>query len=687
MTKPCADLFRRSIAKIRASLSRFKSDQRGSVTMQIIVFSLLLFGTAGIVLDSGRVYYTHTQLQAYADQMALAAANELDGQDDAIQRAANAVYGFDGSLPFMEKAGIAAGAFEIESVSFYSSMVESDLPQNDMTEAFTDGNQVALATGPNPTFQGNPEEASNNALFAVVKVGQKSLPSAFARISETTYNLTQAFGARKEEPFSQELEFSATSAAMLQRRTCADLSTLVLCNPWEDQSSSPLDVPKTDASYSVPGRSLMYFAPNFEGVGLGEVPISNGTSHGSLYPWNENHQLFRLTNPVADPGGVCSLDFLLALASEDASSESGSDYLTARDRCLMARARSETVCWGPGAELSITPAPGPMVSRALNTVFDVWLPPFDDAVTNNVPVSGSGLTRAQFYEPDSLATTPYETADRFGATINDPQDGTPDYGTDANGNPISDILEIDYDTVPAPGHAFRPSIYNAAGTGFDPCHGNTYTKYAVGASTGSCGEDFIGDYHPNGGPNASAVRGRLQAYWQNMYGLGRRSPNAQLPADVTTWYELYKHEKAQFGSVTTNGALSQVGRWSAEAQATYGIGETDAFVKHGPADFFALSGASALLNPGYERRRLRSAMVNCTATIANGTNDSGTYDVAPEDIRVMDVYLPLPPGLFCGPNEVGCEIADSVETRQFVELVEDKTDEAFLQRFTAQLVR
>ncbi|MEO1492897.1 MAG: Tad domain-containing protein [Pseudomonadota bacterium] len=662
--------------------------------MQIIIFSLLLFGTAGLVLDSGRVYYTHTQLQAYADQMALTAANELDGQDDAIERAAAAVYGFDGSLPFMEKSGIAVGAFEVESISFYSSMVESDLPQNDMTEAFTAQNRVATATSANPSYVGDPAEASNLALFAVVNISQKQLPSAFTRISQTSYNLTEALGSRKEQTTGDQISFGTVSAATLDRRTCADLSTLVFCNPWEDLGSSPLDVPKDDPEYSVPGRSLMYFAPNFERAGSPEGPVANGTAHGSLYPWNENHQLFRLTNPVADPGAICSLDFLLALADEDVGSESSADYLTARDRCLMARARSETVCWGPGAELAITPAPGPMVSRAINTAFDNWLPPFDQAVTNNVAVGGSGLTRAQFFEPDALATSPYETADRFGETFTDPQDDTPDYGfsgvqTDADGQPlaIDDNLEIEYDTVPAPGMAYLPALFNGAGSGFDPCHTNTYTKYATGSSTGACTDDFIGDYHPNGGANASAVRGRLQSYWQNMYGLGRRSPNARLPNDVTTWYDLYKHERDQMANVTTNGALSQVGQWSEANQDRYSIDQTDAFLKHVPSDYFDLSGAASLLNPGYERRRLRSAMVNCTATIAEGTNESGSYDVRPEDIRIMDVYMPLAPGHFCGAGEVGCELEESIETRMFVELVEDVTEDAFLQRFTAQLVR
>ncbi len=68
-------------------------DERGTVAIQALIFSILLFGTTGLVLDAGRVYAMHSQMQAYADQVALAAANELDGHDDAIERAGLAAFG------------------------------------------------------------------------------------------------------------------------------------------------------------------------------------------------------------------------------------------------------------------------------------------------------------------------------------------------------------------------------------------------------------------------------------------------------------------------------------------------------------------------------------------------------------------------------------------------------------------
>lgn len=47
----------------------------------------VLFGIVALSFDLGRIAVTQTELQAYADNVALAAAGELDGKDDAIDRA------------------------------------------------------------------------------------------------------------------------------------------------------------------------------------------------------------------------------------------------------------------------------------------------------------------------------------------------------------------------------------------------------------------------------------------------------------------------------------------------------------------------------------------------------------------------------------------------------------------------
>lgn len=664
----------------RRAARAFAADDGGSVTIQIIIFSLLLFGMAGVVLDSGRVYATHSQMQAFADQMALVAANELDGRDDAIQRATNAVYGFDGSLPFMYKAGLEVGAFQVQGIQFFATMAPSDRLQNDMTEAFPPGTELAVAHGTSPTYAGgDAAAASAAAAFAVVSVVPKEIFSVFAHIANSLVDNTAPDEASRRMNLDRTLDFGAVAAASMERSMCADISTLVLCNPWEGISPSPLDAPKGDPAHSVKGRSLMYFAPNYAGAAA--APVNDGTTHGSLYPWDVNNQLFRLTNPVGDPAGICSSEYLVGMAGEDLSDEGSAAYMQARDRCLMARARNETVCWGPKTEFRIAPADGDMVSRSLNTAFDNWMSPFREAISDPVEVGSTGLTRAQFYEPDQLATTTFETADRHGPipSTNPKQDGVPDY----NVAPNSDAFSYYYDTVPMPGMTMLYRVHGL-GIGYDTCHANTYRKYAVNQPAGACSNDFIGDYYEGGTTGASTTMSRLRSYWQYMY---YQSPST-LPSSVNTWYEMYQLERERIATLNTFDANSRVVQWSDENTAMYGLASNATkYVKQGPDEYMHRSSSPGLLNPGYERRRVRSAFVNCGAAVAGGMDAAGTYEVGTDDIRVMDVYLPSPPGHFCGYNQLGCELEDSIETRLYVELIEDMTEEMSEQRFIAQLVR
>ncbi len=474
--------------------------------------------------------------------------------------------------------------------------------------------------------------------------------------------------------FKPDFAIAAIAAASLERRSCAALSTLVLCNPWEGMAQSPLSVPKDDPAWSLPGRSLMTFAPNFTARGLTAAPQTSPNT-ASIYPWDLGNQLFRLTGPVADSAGICTPGYLLALATEDAGSEDAADYLAARDRCLMARAHAETVCWGPGAPLTIAPADGDSVVRALDTAFDIWLPPFDQALSADVPVGATGLTLAQFFEPDQLATTTYESADRHGPdpATQPQQDGIPDYE-----DPVGR-----YATVPVPDFAPLEPVHGP-GIGYDPCHDGTTARYAGGAAGPACTLDFVGDYHEGGSDGASTVRAALEHYWSTMYGL---DPGT-LPGGVTTWYELYRVEKELFAALDTDDDNTQVIEWSDANAARYGLSSTtEKYVKQAPDEYTTATGNDVLLNAGYERRRLRSAMVNCRATVAGGTDGSGMYRVDPDDLRITDVYLPAPPGIFCGEGTIGCALENAVETRLFAELIDDVTERADNRRYVARLVR
>lgn len=528
------------ISQICARFKRFRRDEEGSVTIQVMFFSLMVFGATGIVLDAGRVYDSHSQMQIYADHMALLAANELDRQPDSIERATNAVYanaGDDATMFF--GSDVNAGNYNVDSLSFYSDMDASVSLQNDMSGAFPP--DYLLTTTSEETTSAIAQD-SEDAAFVVVTVSSnvnavtKFMTKTIANVGEPgdygdRFGNTRVANADAPEQFVPDsFDLTAVAAATLERESCAEISNLVMCNPWEDQddANNPLLLDQDDIGYSVPGRSLMYFAANPDNVGVPpDGIVENGENHGSLFPWDIHHQLFQIDSPVADPAGICTGDFLRNLAGEVVSGDASTqEYIEARDRCIMARANAPQMCWSDANPLTIRPANGDTVLRSINTIFDIWLAPFDTMIANATIIGTVTLddgtthtvTAADFFAPDILATTTYETADRFGiddegdtdAQCEFPeegsgiwrdcdylselvQDGIPDYNlpwphddpTTDDGDPntneddeshpdnvLIDGIESAYDTIPKPGWTYSANFRGEA-IGYDNCHETT----------------------------------------------------------------------------------------------------------------------------------------------------------------------------------------------------------------------
>lgn len=110
-----------SAMTLRRGLGEFARAERGSVTLQVLLMSIALLGTTGLVLDSGRLYSRHTAMQAYTDAMALAGAAELDGQPDSISRARAAMVGL-GDNPYLSKFDSQGNEFKINNIYFFTDL-------------------------------------------------------------------------------------------------------------------------------------------------------------------------------------------------------------------------------------------------------------------------------------------------------------------------------------------------------------------------------------------------------------------------------------------------------------------------------------------------------------------------------------------------------------------------------------
>ena len=124
---------------------KFRSDDRGTVTTFVLVMSVGMFLLAGLVIDFGRTFAAHSQMQGYADAMALAAARELDGESDAIARAQAVV---DTAMIQLSTNLAADGdeAFEIANIYFLSDQplnTGSPLKRSDFEGLITDKPELA----------------------------------------------------------------------------------------------------------------------------------------------------------------------------------------------------------------------------------------------------------------------------------------------------------------------------------------------------------------------------------------------------------------------------------------------------------------------------------------------------------------------------------------------------------------
>lgn len=105
---------------------RFRADTRGAILVIWAISLVVVLGVLALSFDIGRLASTHAELQSFADQVALAAAGELDGKDDAITRATAAAAALvSRSQTFGSGSHTQAGAADY-AMAFYASLPSSD---------------------------------------------------------------------------------------------------------------------------------------------------------------------------------------------------------------------------------------------------------------------------------------------------------------------------------------------------------------------------------------------------------------------------------------------------------------------------------------------------------------------------------------------------------------------------------
>lgn len=107
-------------------ISHFLHASDGSILPMVAISLAAIFGLIALSFDVGRIASTQSQLQSFADSVALAAAGELDGQSDAITRAtARAEDLIEGHQSF------ASGGHQLLGAGSFSLTFLSGLPNDD----------------------------------------------------------------------------------------------------------------------------------------------------------------------------------------------------------------------------------------------------------------------------------------------------------------------------------------------------------------------------------------------------------------------------------------------------------------------------------------------------------------------------------------------------------------------------
>ena len=176
----------------------FAHDERGTILVFWAVVLGVVLGVVSLSFDLGRASITRSELQSFADSVALAAAGELDGSDDSITRATAAAALIFDTQSFGNTDRALQGDVSY-SLTFYRSLPVSD--QTAMSDETTD-----------------PEDAA----YLLVSVTPTVVESTFGA----------AFASLTDRP-NRDFTLGATAVAGLSILAC-DVQPMMFCLPSAD---------------------------------------------------------------------------------------------------------------------------------------------------------------------------------------------------------------------------------------------------------------------------------------------------------------------------------------------------------------------------------------------------------------------------------------------------------------------
>lgn len=332
----------------------------GSMSTQVVVFSVMLFGASGMVLDFGRVYSEHTQMQSFTDQAALAAAAELDFEADAIDRAIAAVFGANDVAPLSKGATWSSGdgnTFNIEYLIFLNELSNDTGRQTSMGDLSQASSiYVAFANGGD---SGDKALAASEARYVVAVAEERSVRNSLVQLVNTV-----------EANNAPDANIVKTIAAAKRKASnCGTRTNLVMCNPYEASDISLRSFLEEDA-----GNTGIQFHLIADGT------LDDPQSLGMMATPRSSAPVTTLCNDTSTlPGYHPGM--------------SDAEALSAMLTCHLAAAQPTDYC--VQEEVAIIPASPTVIQTALGTAFDMWDMPIASVLHPSIPDTTKAL-----FQPD-----------------------------------------------------------------------------------------------------------------------------------------------------------------------------------------------------------------------------------------------------------------------------------------------
>lgn len=210
-------------------IRRFWNDHRGYVIALTLIAMPLLLGFALLVVDVGRSSNLHTDLQNAVDAMALAAARELDGRDDAIERAEKAV------AQLVNKAAFGGGG---TGMSLGSNITVSFAQGNrDKCNEPVASTVKVLFFSEIPPDDDTPLDCSdaiwdsNAASYAWVRAKPQAMTTVFPIVRFVPD--TDPDTMKPDTVERSTINVSAEAVAVYRASAC-DVTPIYICNPFEN---------------------------------------------------------------------------------------------------------------------------------------------------------------------------------------------------------------------------------------------------------------------------------------------------------------------------------------------------------------------------------------------------------------------------------------------------------------------